>query len=442
MEKTSKIKESPIWFITILISVISIIFFIYLPFQIDMSSETSIKKLYYIDNISEAHLKIIKKFNEKYKNQIEVVPINLPFYHFTTNDRKEILTRSLRSRGDGIDIFAVDLIWIPRFAKWGYTMDRSFDERTLTEVNQMALRACYHNNNLVAFPLFLDIGVLYYRKDLIQSMPDGNAIEEKIQNSLTWDEFISLGKHFKSHIGPYYVFTGGDFEGMLCCFQEMLSVEESANVFGKNRINLNDPAAKRALKQLVDFIYNYKFSPYEVTRFDEYNSYLYANDNNAVFLRGWIGFHKQYKGFLKDTSNISNMEIAPLPHNKGGNTSGVFGGWSLMVSKFSNRKEEALKFINFMFQKENQQILYEMGGYLPINTEVYTDSLYLEKHEELAQIQKLLSWGKHRPFLENYTRLSEILSHSFHKALKNEITVDEALARATKQINNEKIIIK
>jgi len=202
LEKTSKIKESPIWFITILISVISIIFFIYLPFQIDMSSETSIKKLYYIDNISEAHLKIIKKFNEKYKNQIEVVPINLPFYHFTTNDRKEILTRSLRSRGDGIDIFAVDLIWIPRFAKWGYTMDRSFDERTLTEVNQMALRACYHNNNLVAFPLFLDIGVLYYRKDLIQSMPDGNAIEEKIQNSLTWDEFISLGKHFKSHIGP------------------------------------------------------------------------------------------------------------------------------------------------------------------------------------------------------------------------------------------------
>ena len=79
---------------------------------------------------------------------------------------------------------------------------------------------------------------------------------------------------------------------------------------------------------------------------------------------------------------------------------------------------------------------------MPINTEVYTDSLYLEKHKELAQIQKLLAWGKHRPFLENYTRLSEILSHSFHKALKNEITVDEALARATKQINNEKIIIK
>jgi len=113
-----------------------------------------------------------------------------------------------------------------------------------------------------------------------------------------------------------------------------------------------------------------------------------------------------------------------------------------MISKFSNRKEEALKFINFMFEKENQLILYEDGGYLPINTEVYSDSLYLKKHKELGQIQKLLVWGKHRPFLENYTRLSEIMARWFHKALKNEISVDEALTAASKQINNEKTSVK
>ena len=104
---------------------------------------------------------------------------------------------------------------------------------------------------------------------------------------------------------------------------------------------------------------------------------MYANENNAVFLRGWVGYHKQYNSFLKDTSNISNMGIAPLPHFKGHTTSSVFGGWSLMISKFSNRKEEALKFINFMFQKENQEILYEFGGYLPINIEVYKDTVFI-----------------------------------------------------------------
>ncbi len=442
MSKKLNIKESPIWFITILISVISIILFIYLPFQVNLFSESVVKKLYYVDNISDAHLKIISKFNEKYKDQIEIVPVNLPFYYFTTNDRKEILTRSLRSRSDGIDIFAVDLIWISRFAKWGYVMDNRFNEKTMNEVNGMALDACYHSKSLVAFPMFLDVGVLYYRKDLIQALPDGIAIEQKIQNSLTWDEFISLGKRFKSTKKPFYIFTGSDFEGMLCCFHELLSNEESKNIFSNNNTNFNTEPAKKGLQLLVDLIHLYNFSPYDVTRFDEYNSYIYANNNDAVFLRGWVGYHKQYKGFLKDTSNISNMEIAPLPHFKGNTTSGVFGGWSLMISKFSNRKEEALKFIKFMFEKENQEILYEEGGYLPINTKVYKDTSFIKKHKELSQIQKLLSWGKHRPFLDNYTRQSEIMSRYFHKALKKEISVDEALNSASAQINNEKTIVK
>lgn len=438
---TKKIKESSIWLISILISLVAIFFFIYLPFQINLFPKGKAQKIYYVDNISPAHLKIIKKFNELHKGEIEVVPVNLPFYHFTTNDRKAILTRSLRNRSDGIDIFAVDLIWVPRFAKWGYPLDRFFSKEEFRNVNKMALKACYQNDTLVAFPLFLDIGVLYYRKDLIQKLPDGRSIEEKIQKSLSWDEFIALGKRF-SYSNPFYVFQGGDFEGLVCSFHELLSEKESENIFYKEPIILNKEPARKALQQLVDFIHKYNFSPIEVTRFDEFASYIYANENNAVFLRGWVGFHKQYKKFLKDSSHIIDMAIAPLPHFEGNKSSGVFGGWSLMISKFSDRKEEAIKFIKFMFEKENQKILYEEGGVIPVNEEVFRDANYLKDHKELLQIQKLLQWGKHRPFLENYTRISEIMSRQFHKALKKEISVSDALDFASQQINNEKIIVK
>jgi multiple sugar transport system substrate-binding protein len=436
------IKSLPVWSVIIFITIITIILFIYLPFQLYLFYGTSIKKVYYVDSISPAHLKIIKKFNKEYEGKIEVVPVNLPFYHFTTNDRKEILTRSLRSRSDGVDIFAVDLIWIPRFAKWGYSMDKSFSKETFDKVDKMTLKTCYINNQLVAFPFFMDIGVLYYRKDLIRALPNGSSIENKIQNSLTWDEFISLGKNYNPEKNPFYVFTGGDFEGMMCCYHELLSDEESNKIFHKNPINLNVPAAKKPLQLLVNIIQKYKYSPKDVLRFDEYNSYLYANEKNAVFMRGWVGYHKQYKSFLKDTSNVEKMDIAPIPHFKENKTSAVFGGWCLMISKFSNMKEEAVKFVDFMFKKENQEILYEEGGLLPINTEVYDDSLFLQKHKELEKIRKIMAWGKHRPMLENYTRISEIMSREFHKALNNEISVEDAMISVSNQIKNEKSFVK
>ncbi len=438
---TKKISKSSIWLISILFSVVAIFFFIYLPFQINLFPKGTVKKIYYVDNISSAHLKIIKKFNELYKNEIEVVPVNLPFYHFTTNDRKAILTRSLRNRSDGIDIFAVDLIWIPRFAKWGYPMNDFFSNEELQKVNKMALKACYQSDTIVAFPLFLDVGVLYYRKDLIAKLKDGVDWEEKICKSITWEDFIILGKKLQSNY-PVYVFQGGEFEGMVCSFHELLTEKEIDDLFYNKTIDLDKEPARKSLQQLVDFIHKYKFTPKEVTRFDEFLSYLYTNENNAVFLRGWIGFHKQYKKFLKDTSNVKNMEVAPLPHFKGNNSSGVFGGWCLMISKFSNSKEEALKFIKFMFQKENQKILYEEGGVIPVNEEIFEDTLYLKNHKDLLQVKELLKWGKHRPLLKNYTRISEIMSHMFHKALKKEINVADALRLATMQINAEKVIVK
>ena len=76
------------------------------------NSGSFVKKIYFVDHISAAHQKVIDKFNEKYKGQIEVVAINLPFVKFSTNERKELLARYLRSKSDRIDIFSVDQIWL------------------------------------------------------------------------------------------------------------------------------------------------------------------------------------------------------------------------------------------------------------------------------------------------------------------------------------------
>jgi len=113
-----------------------------------------------------------------------------------------------------------------------------------------------------------------------------------------------------------------------------------------------------------------------------------------------------------------------------------------MVSKFSERIPEVIKFIKFLLTEEAQIIMYESGGYLPINKRLYQDSAFISKHTELKFFEGLYKTGVHRPFIEGYTNVSDILSYYLNMAIKKEITVDEALSEATKKINEKVILVK
>ena len=178
-------------------------------------------KLYYADNISLSHQLAIDEFNRLYAGKIEVVPVNLPFSKFSTNERKEILTRSLRSKSEKLDIFAVDLIWVPRFAKWSEPLDSYFSIDEKKRLLKDALKSCVFEGALVAMPMYLDIGLLYYRRDIIRKLPDADAIEKRLQESITWEEMAHLRKRLGYLNKPFYLFPAKDYEGLICNYLEL-----------------------------------------------------------------------------------------------------------------------------------------------------------------------------------------------------------------------------
>jgi multiple sugar transport system substrate-binding protein len=66
----------------------------------------------------------------------------------------------------------------------------------------------------------------------------------------------------------------------------------------------------------------------------------------------------------------------------------------------------------------------------------------LKKYSDLLYKKKLLDKGIHRPYIEEYTKISDVLSYYIQQAIKNEISPSEALTEATKLINSKKFIIK
>ena len=390
-------------------------------------------KVYFVDNISQSHQQLIDRFNQEYAGKIEVVPVDLPFTKFSTNERKELLARALRSKSDQIDVFAVDIIWVPRFARWSEILGNYFSTNEREQMLDSALASCYYEGQFVAVPFYIDIGMMYYRQDILQQYPQADQLEEKLRASISWSELIELKKYFPDQ--PIYLFAAKNFEGLVCSFIENI-LAQKPDIFKRQPIQLNVPEVRNALQLLVDLVHKYKITAPEIIHFDEMQTYEFALNHDALCFRGWPGLQRHFQDQF-DPQKLANIQQAAVPHWEGYSPASVYGGWNLMISKFSTRKHEALEFVRFVLRPENQKMMFEQSGFIPVDESVYADSAFMQANPDLSYYRKLMDHGVHRPFLVNYTKISDVLSYYVNLAIKGDISVEEALERASKEIESK-----
>lgn len=414
--------------------------YIALFFFINQKKGTDTVEIYFADRITAAHKILIDKYNKMNEGKVKVIPIDFPNFDFSTNERKEMLARSLRGRGDGIDLFAVDLVWVQRFAKWCEPLDKYFSDAEKEKILSYALQSCYYEGELVAVPLDMVQGIIYYREDLVRKAKNGNKIIEKLGNYITWNEFLDLRKNFDSEY-PFYIFPAADYEGLMCVFMDLLfSIDK--NYFENEGFNLNTPQAEKALQLLVDLVNKYKTTPSIVTDFTEIPSFEYFIRENGIFIRGWQSYDKDFKESPFDLQKEKQLRKAPIPYFASGNPASTFGGWNLMVSKFSDKKEKTIDFVKYLLSDESQEIFYRESGYYPVINSFYSNPEYLRKYPEIENFYKYMHTGVHRPAHVDYTRYSKIMAFYFKKAIENKIPVKEALIKCTNDIQTDRVMVK
>lgn len=397
-------------------------------------------KIYYVDNISKAHQKVIDAFNKKYAGQIEVEAINLSFDKFSTNERKELLARYLRNKSDRIDVFAVDQIWVPRFAKWAVPLTPYYSARDRQNLLNYALETCVYDDVLMAFPLYIDIAHLYYRDDFLRKLPNYKELQAKLKASITWENFADLSKRFSVAKNAYYVFQADNYEGLICCFFEMMA-NRKRSFYRNDTLFLSETRFKKVLNQLLNTIYQDKVSPGKVVDLKENESIDFLLDEDGFSVRGWSS--QKSRGTTPEHSSLlNNLEKAPTPHFTGEKPVSIFGGWNLMISKYSTNVSESVKFINFITSEESQKLMYKEGGYLPVLNFLYEDKKFSEENPDLNFYKGLMKYGAHRPFFKKYTIFSDILASVIHSALKREISVDAAVNTAYEKIRKAGIIVQ
>jgi len=406
-------------------------------FLLSSPQKSDVTEIYFADMMTAAHRILINKYNKLNEGKVKVIPIDFPNFDFSTNERKEMLARLLRGKGDGIDVFAVDIVWVQRFAKWSESLNNYFSKDEINKILEVTLHSCYYEGDLYAIPLNRVQGILYYRDDLLKNYKNYEEIVKKLENNITWEEFINLKNEHKTD-SPFYVFTGADYEGLICVYLELL-LSLNKNYFEQYGFNFNTSEAEKSLQLLVDLVNKYNASPKSITEFTEVPSYKYFIKNDGLFLRGWPTFDKDFIEQSFDERKQNNLRKANLPHFKSGNPASIMGGWNLMISKFSNKKEATTDFIKFMISDESQEVFYKEGSYYPVVNSFYQKAEYLNKYPEIEKIKNWEQYVTQRPAHADYTRYSKIMAYYIKNAIQQKLSVKDALSECTKDILTDRL---
>ncbi len=436
----NKLKDNFVWLVALALGITAFVVFVFIHFD-GYKENPSVVTIRYVDNISEAQKILIQRFNKEYQGRIRVQAVNLPFTKFSTNDRKEILARALRNKSDQIDVVAIDVIWGARFAKWALSLKEFNNIESLSRFLPQALTPCFVHDTLIALPLYIDVTVMYYRQDLLRCLPGGAAFEKRLINGTTWRDFKEFMRSNDTGVHPQYLYAAKDFEGLVCNFFEVIPERQINFLERSKNIDLNKPDFINGINHLLSFRRT-KSIPDSAAYFDEYECYLWGIKHNVLFIKGWPGLLKHTAGNLVPGALKKVFKIAPVPRLSGQKKSAVFGGWNLMISRFSTHKQQALTFLRYIQRVQSQKILFTASGYIPTSRTVYNDSIFLARYPQLMFYRRQIALGKHRPYRADYTRLSDILAFYLHQAFTGEKTADEALRLATQQINANSIFIK
>ncbi len=396
---------------------------------------TTIRFVTWKPNIQAAWDEILEIFEDEYpdiKVIREIGPHSSTAFH-------DLLTQKLKNKSTDVDVFLMDVIWPPEFgaAGWAMPLDDLFPASEQQKFLEGPLLANSYKGKTYGVPLFIDSGVLYYRKDLLDKY--------KFTPPKTWDEMVIQAdiittNEMRHDDTELYGFSGQfkQYEGLVCDMMEY--------ILSNGGTILNGDTGKSGLAQkpaldAVRFVRNKiigRAAPKGVLTYQEPESLDLFIQGKAVFHRNW-----PYAWRVSNNSEKSRVAgkvgISVLPHFEGGRSYSALGGWQVGVSRYSENKEAAWVFASFLTSSRVQKILALKAGRAPTRKDLYSDEDILKANPHFHDMKDVFITAYPRPGTPLYPAVSNVLQRYFSKAISgSRINIKREGRAAAKEI--EKLI--
>lgn len=361
---------------------------------------------------------IVNKFNSTVGKQkgIHVTWLQGPT---NTQDMLTKYNNMFRARSHSNDLISLDIVYPAQFAEqqWTVPIDESkWPSSERAKYLQGPIKGCTYNGKLWAAPFRTDLGLLYYRKDLVPTPPQ------------TWDELTkSAASVSPSRVKYGYVWQGSQYEGLVCDFVEVL-YGFGGTVLDANdttKVTINSQQALQALTMMTSWVGG--ISPAAVTTYTEDLSLAAWEQGNAAYMRNWP--YAYVKSNNAQESKIPNkFDIASLPHGGSeANGHSAIGGWNIAINAYSQQQDASWEFIKYTLSPESQKAAAIGASYTVTLQSVYDDPDVLAKVPLFGKLKPILQNALPRPVSPKYVDVSDAIQRNIYKALKKDATPAEAL---------------
>ncbi len=351
----------------------------------------------------------------------------------TVKSRISLYQQLFAKKASRPDLFEIDVVWASALADSLIDLTPYFQDE-LRSFDPDVVRNFKVGNKVVAIPTFLDLGVLFYRPELL-------ARYGYRQPPATWGELESMAgaiqtaerrKGNKNFWG--YVWQGGAYEALTCNALEWQTSSGSPPfVDDTGGVHVSNPETISALKRAASWIG--RISPPGEPFYREMDATNLWDEGNTAFMRSWISSYRiatPHPGRDKE-----HFRVAPLPAGPGGHR-GTLGGLGMGVSRFSLNRDLAIEALRGLTSVASETEQTQAAGTIPTRTSLRHNQALMDFTALPGSIaQRAMSGLVLRPGLstgETYPEISQAYYSAVHSVLTHTLTPEQSMQALEKQL--------
>jgi multiple sugar transport system substrate-binding protein len=349
---------------------------------------------------------------------------------WSTDEQHQFYVINLEGGSSGFDVMMLDVIWVPEFARAGWLLDLTprLAPGELAPHFPAAVAAATHDGRVWALPWIMNVGVLYYRADLLARY--GFRPPETYDELLDQIRRIRGGERDPRLDG--FLWQGRQYEGLMVNVLEGLWAN-GTDLLGEGGAVFPEPHRAEEVVAFLRRLIETGLSPSWISAADEELTRRPFGDGHAIFLRSWPYAMDLFD--LPGSRLRGKVGIAALPRHAGGTRgAGATGGAHLGIHSRTRHPDAALALVRFLSAEAAQKTMADGVALNPTRMALYHDPDLVRGHPNLPTIHMLAATARPRPVTPYYLMLSTTLQPELSAAIVGVKTPAEAIEQGRRRL--------